>query len=79
MTGPMNWDAHCTLHRADDGGGLLDGLKGIRRGSLAQLVRQIMMMPRERRREFEIEKSGDHRLNYWEIAAISRRGDFPFP
>ncbi|WP_421992117.1 hypothetical protein [Qipengyuania sp.] len=77
MTEPVNW-AHYTLHRADDGGGLLDPLKSILHGSLAELVRDIMLLPADKRNAYESEKTGDHRLNYWEIAAIARRDDFPF-
>ncbi|QFT77620.1 hypothetical protein [Erythrobacter sp. THAF29] len=78
MSGSLDWEAYCTLHRADDGGGLLDAVKSIRHGSLAELVRYIMLLPSERRTEYVIEKAGDHRLGYGEIAALARRDDFPF-
>ncbi len=74
-----DWEAYCTLHRADDGGGLLDATKSIRHGTLAQLVRHVMLLPEEKRRELVIEKAGDHSLNYGEVAALARRDDFPVP
>lgn len=73
----INWEGYCTLHRADDGGGLLDATKSIRRGSLAELVKHVMTLPEEKRRELVIEKAGDHRLSYGEVAALARREDFP--
>jgi hypothetical protein len=74
---PTNWEAYCTLHRADDGGGLLDATKSIRHGSLAELVRHVMLLPENSRSDLVIEKAGDHRLTYGEIAALARRADFP--
>lgn len=73
----VDWDAYCTLHRADDGGGILDATKAIRHGSLAELVRHVMLLPEEKRREFVIEKAGDHRLSYGEILSLTRNDDFP--
>ncbi len=73
----VDWGAYCTLHRADDGGGLLDATKIIRRGSVAELVQFVMMLPIEKRSEYVIEKAGDHRITYAEIAALSVRDDFP--
>lgn len=78
MTGnSVNWEAYCTLHKADDGGGVFDAAKAIRHGSLAELVRHLMLLPEAKRNGYVIEKAGDHRLTYWEIAALARRDDFP--
>ena len=73
----IDWEAYCTLHRADDGGGLLDATKSIRHGALADLVKHVMSLPEEKRMELVIEKAGDHRLSYGEVAALARRDDFP--
>ncbi len=73
----MDWDAYCSLHKADDGGGLLDATKIIRSGSLAELVRFVMLLPDGERHLYVIEKAGDHRLGYGEIAALARRNDLP--
>lgn len=77
MNQSVDWEAYCSLHRADDGGGLLDATKIIRRGSLAEMVKFVMMLPDEKRREYVIEKAGDHRLMFTEISALAARGDFP--
>ncbi len=77
MDKAIDWDAYCSLHKADDGGGLLDAAKIIRRGSLAELVRFVMLLPEKERSEYVIEKAGDHRLGFGEIAALARRDDLP--
>jgi len=77
MDKSVDWEAYCSLHRADDGGGLLDATKAIRRGSLAELVKFVMMLPDEKRSEYVIEKAGDHRLTYSEISALAARSNFP--
>lgn len=73
----VDWDAYCTLHKADDGGGVLDAVKSLRKGTLAELINYVMLLPEEERRSLVIEKAGDHRLTYSEVAALSRRDDFP--
>lgn len=74
---PVEWDDHSELHRKDDGGGLLSGLKSIRSGSLADLVGYVSHLPEDERGNYEIEKSGDHRLSIGEIMALASRPDFP--
>lgn len=73
----VEWGDSSTLHRRDDGGGLLYELKAVRRATLAELVRHVMMMPKAERREYVIEKSGDHRLDLAEIEELAARPDFP--
>lgn len=73
----IEWDDRASLHLAKDGDGLLDGAKGLRRGSLAELVRFVMLLPEAERGDYVIEKAGDHRLTYSEIAALAARDDFP--
>ena len=75
-TGP-GWDDAATLHRSDDGGGLLSDMKSVRHGTLAELVRQVASMPESEQDKYTIEKAGDHRLSIGEIRALSRRADFP--
>ncbi|MDE2596022.1 MAG: hypothetical protein KGL44_03995 [Sphingomonadales bacterium] len=70
------WDDSATLHQRDDGG-LLSGFRSIRRGSLIDLVRQVMTLPEPERRAYVIERAGDHRLDWAEIAALAARPDFP--
>ena len=73
----VQWDDRAAIHAADDGEGLLDGAKGLRDGTLAQMVAQVMTYPPERRSDFVIEKAGDHRLERAEIEALAARSDFP--
>jgi hypothetical protein len=74
--GPV-WNSPATLHRNDDGGGVLGGFKAVRSGTLADLVRFVMSLPEGERADYAIEKEGDHRLQLVEIAALARRLDFP--
>ena len=75
-SGP-GWDDHASLHRSNDGGGLMSELKSVRHGALAELIRFVMSLPKEERANYSIEKAGDHRLNIGEILALARRSDFP--
>jgi hypothetical protein len=73
----LHWEDAASLHRQNDGEGVLYGFKPVRRGTLAELVRFVMTLPEAERVHYEIEKSGDHRLTPGEIAALARRADFP--
>ena len=63
-------------HRELDGG-VLAGLKAVRHGTLAELIRFILTLPEGERANYEIEKSGDHRLAMGEILKLAKRPDFP--
>ena len=71
------WDDAASLHRSNDGGGLLSDLKAVRHGTLAELIRYVAHLPEAERTQYVIEKTGDHRLGIGEILALSRRPDFP--
>ena len=71
------WDDNASLHRSDDGGGVLNDLKAVRHGSLAELIRFVLTLPESERPRYAIQKAGDHRLKIGEILALSRRTDFP--
>jgi len=73
----VHWNDFSELHVKDDGGGLFSGLKAIRQGTLAELVRFVMALPEDERDQYVIEKSGDHRLEIGEIMILARRSDFP--
>ena len=49
----------------------------MRSGTLAELVHFVIALPESERADYTIEKKGDHRLTAGEIAALSRRPDFP--
>ena len=72
----FDWDDSAELHRRHDGG-LLAGFKAVRRGTLAELIRFVMHLPDAERRDYSIEKAGDHRLEWPEITALAKRPDFP--
>jgi len=75
--GSIDWDARASIHRIEDGGGVLDAMKALNRGSLAEMVALIRDMPDDRRAGYVIQKSGDRRLGPGEIMALARRADFP--
>jgi hypothetical protein len=71
------WNDHAELHRADDGGGLLSGMKQIRSGTLAEMIRFVLTLPEAEQPHYAIAKSGDHVMRYGEILALARRSDYP--
>lgn len=73
----VQWDDRASIHAAGDGQGIFDGAKGLRSGTLAEMVAQVMAYPPERRGDFVIQKAGDHRLARAEIEALAARSDFP--
>ncbi|MXP25429.1 hypothetical protein GRI39_05145 [Altererythrobacter indicus] len=73
----IDWDDRASIHKVDDGRGLLDGMKALYRGTLAEMVKRITQMPEEHRADFVIQKAGDHRLELSEIMALAARSDFP--
>lgn len=74
--GQVDWTDYATLHRRGDGG-VLSGFKSIRHGTLAELVRFVAHLPEDERRDYAIEKAGDHRYEWHEIMALYQRADFP--
>lgn len=73
----IQWEDRASLHRDDDGGGVLDGAKGLRSGTFAEMIRHIMLLPRDDRDQYHIQKAGDREYHYAEIEALSARSDFP--
>lgn len=75
--GKIDWDDRASLHRKDDGHGLLDSAKGLRRGTLAELIHHVMLLPEAERQKYVIQKAGDHRVDPAEIETLAAREDFP--
>ena len=73
----IDWDDGATIHRRDDGHGVLDAMKAINRGTLAEMVQMIADMPEDQRNEYVIQKVGDRRYETAEIMALASRSDFP--
>ena len=73
----IEWDDRAVIQLAADQAGLLDGAKGLRSGTLAEMVSQVMAYPPETRGRYVIEKLGDRRFEQAEIEALAARVDFP--
>ncbi len=73
----ISWDDRASLHMADDGEGVLDGAKGMKRGTFAELIRHVMIYPAHERHKFKIEKAGDREFSASEIEALALHPDFP--
>jgi hypothetical protein len=72
----VDWDDAAVLHRAGDAG-VLSGLSAVRKGSLADLVRYVALLPEGDRAAYVIERVGDHRFEVAEILELYGRADFP--
>ena len=73
----IQWDDRASLHREGDGDGVLDGAKGLRQGTFADLIRHVMLMDEANRAHYYIEKAGDREYRADEIASLAQREDFP--
>lgn len=76
-SGEHAWQDRAALHHRDDGDGVLDGAKALRRGTFAELIRHVAMLPEEQRNKYVIEKAGDREYSAEEAVALSSRPDFP--
>ncbi|MGB3739426.1 MAG: hypothetical protein WA948_08745 [Pontixanthobacter sp.] len=76
-TGAIQWNDRAALHRKDDPDGLLDGASSLRRGSFAELIRHMMLLPEEDRGKYQLEKAGDREYSADEVAELYARDDFP--
>ncbi len=75
--GQVEWDDRASLHRADDGDGMLYGISALARGTFAEMIRRLALMPEEKRAQYLIEKAGDRKYTAAEAMELSRRADFP--
>ena len=75
--GAIAWDDRAALHHKADGDGVFDGAKALRRGSFAELVRHLLLLPEESRGDYVIEKAGDRQYSAAEAQALADRPDFP--
>ncbi len=73
----IGWDDAATLHRKEDGGGVFHGFKVLRRGSFADLIRFVALLPEAERSYYMIEKAGDRQYQAPEIATLYARPDMP--
>lgn len=75
--GEIAWDDRAALHRVDDGDGVLDGANALRRGSFAEMIHHLMLLPEEERGNYQIEKAGDREYSAIEAAQLHAHPDFP--
>lgn len=73
----IDWDDRASLHRVGDGDGVLDGAKGLRSGTFADLIQHMMLMPEEERKDFYIQKAGDREFHADEVTGLAEHPDFP--
>ena len=73
----VEWDDRAELHRKDDGQGVFDSAKALRRGTLAEMIAHVMMLPETERGDYVIQKAGDHMLSPGEIAALASHPKYP--
>lgn len=73
----VEWDDRASLHLVGQSDGLLVDATAVRRGSFAELIRQMMALPDEERRRYVIEKAGDRQYGADEVARLAQRADFP--
>ena len=76
-SGELAWDDRASVHAADDGGGVFDGAKALRRGTFAEMIRHIVMLPEDKRDGYVIEKAGDRQYSAAEAIALSEHESFP--
>ncbi len=73
----IQWDDRASLHLVGENNSLLDGAKGLRSGTFAEIIRHMMMLPEAERSRYYIEKAGDREFRAEEVAALAQRQDFP--
>jgi len=76
-SGEHAWNDRAALHAKDDGDGVFDGAKALRRGTFAEMIRHVAMLPAEQRNKYVIEKAGDREYSAEEAVALASRPDFP--
>ncbi|UAB77298.1 hypothetical protein INR77_10795 [Erythrobacter sp. SCSIO 43205] len=76
-TGELAWDDRASLHDKSSADGVLSGASAIRRGTFAEMIKHITMLPEEERGKYVIEKKGDREYSAEEAVALASRDDFP--
>ncbi len=77
QTGQVAWNDRASLHRADDGQGVLDGGKGLLNGTFAEIINHIMLLPEADRDQYVIQKAGDRAYTAAEAVRLAGQPDFP--
>ena len=75
--GQIDWDDAASVHRKDDGQGLLDAMKALHHGTFAEMVKLVSEMADENRGDYLVQKAGDRAYSAAEIMQLVKRPDFP--
>ena len=71
------WTDRAALHAKSTSDGVISGGNALRRGTFAEMIRHITMLPEDERDDYVIEKLGDREYSASEAAALAARPDFP--
>jgi hypothetical protein len=73
----VEWNDRAAVHRVGDGDGLFDGAKALRRGTFAEMIEHMMLLPAEERARYLVEKAGDREYSAAEVEELAARSDYP--
>lgn len=76
-TGTHAWEDRAALHDKSLADGVISGANALRRGTFAEMIRHVAMLPEDKRSDYVIEKLGDREYSAEEAIALSQREDFP--
>ncbi|BDI61294.1 hypothetical protein [Qipengyuania nanhaisediminis] len=76
-TGEEAWQDRAALVAKESSDGLLSGANALRRGTFAEMIRHIAMLPEGERDQYVIEKKGDREYSAAEALELASRDDFP--
>ena len=71
------WEDRAALHNKASSDGVISGGNALRRGTFAEMIRHIAMLPEDERGDYVIEKKGDREYSAEEAIALASREDFP--
>lgn len=76
-TGEFAWNDRAALYNKASADGLISGANALRRGTFAEMIKHITMLPEGERGDLVIEKKGDREYSAEEAVALASRDDFP--
>lgn len=77
MSGETAWNDRAALHSKETSDGILSGGNALRRGTFAEMIRHIAMLPEAERDQYVIEKLGDREYSAQEAVALASDPEFP--
>ncbi len=73
----LDWDDRASLHTVEDGSGIFSDASATARGTFAEMARQLLAMPAQKRGGYLIKKAGDRSYSAEEIADLDAEGAIP--